>query len=93
MRAILGLAQADRSHPFIHQARMLPSAHVVTVIHPGSETGSRYDRHFAFPTRHQRCPNIGGKFELNGTVGLLLNYRSPISNIRTDNDIADLDLD
>jgi len=90
MRSIFGFTQSNGSDPLINEPSILASAHVMAVIDPAWEHEVGMIASSSLKPRGQRGPNVGGNFELNWPIGLLLNDRGAVSDFGSGDQVSDL---
>lgn len=90
MSSILRLAQSNGSDPLINEPSILASAHVMAVVDPAWEHEVGMIASSSLQPCGQRSPNVGGNFELNWPIGLLLNDRGAVSDLGSGDQVPDL---
>ena len=85
--------QTNRGHPFVDQARVLPSAHVAGVIDAARERIVFDGTSSAFKPSLKAGSDVAGNLELDRPSRLLLNDDCASTNLWPSDDIADPDLD
>lgn len=85
--------QTNRGHSLINEAGVLPRAHVICVVDPAWESIVLDCAAAPFESDQQTCSHVAGDLELNRTTGLLLNDDRSSSDLPSDDNITNSDLD
>lgn len=91
--AIFLLAEADRGHPLVDQASILPCAHVVRVIDPAWKSIILNGAAAPFQPGQQARSYVAGDLELDRPPRLLLHDDRASPDLRTGDHITDPDFD
>ena len=93
MRAVFRVVRAYCTDPFVDQSGVLAGAEVTHITDPAREDEIVQRATTAVEPCQQCFARFGHQFELNGSMGLLLDHRRSISNGTAGDDVADLHLD
>ena len=93
MSAILLLTQADRGHPFVNEAGVLPRPHVLGVVDPARECIVVDRAATSFEPSQKASSHVTLNFELDRLPSLLLNDDRAGSDLGSGDQIANPDFD
>ena len=93
VRAVFRHIETNCTDPLVDQLGILAGAEVTHIVHPAREDEIVQRATTAVEPGQQCFARFGHQLELNGSMGLLLDYRRPVSNGTAGDDVPNLHFD